>query len=599
MITFEEYLDEALMTFGGKAYPKFGQIVIMAGGAGCYPSGTEFFTGTGWKNIEEYSLGDRVLQFNPTTNATNLVNPSEFIDLPVDQFYNIKNRRVDFTTSETHKHLLVSEKNNKYVNKSTKEIEDIHKNTVRGNRYKLVTSFNYNGEGVSYTDDEIRLMVALFADATLLKQENKYRVSLKKDRKISRFKNLLKACEIEYREYKENDFTRFEFYSNQSDKEFESYWYNCSQSQLNVVCDEVLLWDGSITDRSEENHKELKSFSTTSIKSRDFIQFAFTATGNDVSIHTDTRDGRIDCYQIVVNNTTGVGISKNERSESTTKVDRVNTGANMYCFTVPSGYFVVRQNGKIYVSGNSGKGFQLENLVGIEGKTLDVDELKKMAMASNTFAKKVKDETGYDISNFDLKKPENVSRIHELLSNVYNLPNKRQQTLFTSILSADERRKPNLVFDVTLKDMGKLESIVRNVGELGYDKKNVHLVWVVNDINIAVKQNKERDRVVPEEILMATHEGAALTMRKIISMGSKINRYLDGDIYLTFNKVGVDTDVKKSDLGGKYIKDANYIHFKKAGKSPIGLDGLTSLALKKIADYVPNTETWDMVSYKP
>lgn len=243
----------------------------------------------------------------------------------------------------------------------------------------------------------------------------------------------------------------------------------------------------------------------------------------------------------------------------------------------------------------SGKGFQLSNLVGIEGKTLDVDELKKMAMASNTFAKKVKDETGYDLKRFDLKKPENVSRIHELLAGVYNLPNKRQTTLFTSILAGDERRKPNLVFDVTLKDMSKLESVARNAMELGYDKKNIHLVWVVNDINVAVKQNAERDRVVPEEILMATHEGAALTMRKIISMGDSIKRYLDGDIYLTFNKVGVDTDVKKSDLGGQYVKDANYIHFKKSGKSPIGLDGLTSLALKKIFDYVPNTETWDMV----
>lgn len=30
----ETMLQEALITFGGKAYPKFGNIVILAGGAG-------------------------------------------------------------------------------------------------------------------------------------------------------------------------------------------------------------------------------------------------------------------------------------------------------------------------------------------------------------------------------------------------------------------------------------------------------------------------------------------------------------------------------------------------------------------------------------
>lgn len=34
MISFKRFLNEALITFNKKAYPKFGQVVIMAGGAG-------------------------------------------------------------------------------------------------------------------------------------------------------------------------------------------------------------------------------------------------------------------------------------------------------------------------------------------------------------------------------------------------------------------------------------------------------------------------------------------------------------------------------------------------------------------------------------
>jgi hypothetical protein len=66
----------------------------------------------------------------------------------------------------------------------------------------------------------------------------------------------------------------------------------------------------------------------------------------------------------------------------------------------------------------SGKGFQLEKLLGIEGKVFDVDHLKQLAIKSEMFAKRIKDETGQDIKNYDLKNPDNVSKLHDVLSSV-------------------------------------------------------------------------------------------------------------------------------------------------------------------------------------
>lgn len=241
----------------------------------------------------------------------------------------------------------------------------------------------------------------------------------------------------------------------------------------------------------------------------------------------------------------------------------------------------------------SGKGFVGDNLMGIEGKVFDVDALKALAIGSKKFAQKVKDETGQDIKDYDLRKPENVAKIHEILSDVYGITKKHQATTFTSVMMADARRKPNLIFDVTLKDLSKLEKISRNVTELGYDKANVHIVWVVNDINVAIEQNKGRSRVVPEEILMATHEGAALTMKKILDMDKRLVKYMDGDIWLAFNKVGVDTDLVKSDNGGSYIKNANYVQVKKKGKSQKTSEQIGDDLYFKIKDYVPKTDTWD------
>lgn len=240
----------------------------------------------------------------------------------------------------------------------------------------------------------------------------------------------------------------------------------------------------------------------------------------------------------------------------------------------------------------SGKGFQLNSLLGIEGKVFDVDALKTLAIGSKKFAERVKQETGYDLKKFDLRVPENVSKLHEILSTVYNLPNKNESAFFASVLTQPEDRKPNIIFDVTLKGMSKLESITRNVVEVGYSKENIHIVWVVNDVKVALKQNRERSRVVPEEIFMDTHRGAAITMKEILSMGDNLKKYMDGDIWLTFNQVNIDTFQKKSDKGGSYIVGADYIKVKSKGKAQLSPDKLQSGIYDKIKDYVPSVDSW-------
>ena len=240
----------------------------------------------------------------------------------------------------------------------------------------------------------------------------------------------------------------------------------------------------------------------------------------------------------------------------------------------------------------SGKGFQLNKLLGIEGKVFDVDNLKQLAIKSDKFAKRIKDETGQDIKAYDLKNPEDVSKLHDILSSVYNLQKKNELVIFSDILTRPDERKPNLIFDVTLKDISKLESITRNVTDLGYDKKNIHIVWVVNDFNIAIEQNSRRERVVSDEIMLSTHEGVSLTMKKIIDGGNLIKKYLDGNVYISFNRVGVDVEAKKSENGGFYIDKANYIKIKEVGGDILSTEDISDEILNKIKKYVPKTETW-------
>jgi hypothetical protein len=242
----------------------------------------------------------------------------------------------------------------------------------------------------------------------------------------------------------------------------------------------------------------------------------------------------------------------------------------------------------------SGKGFVLGKLVGIEGKVLDVDELKTLASKTPAIIKRVKSELGVDLPQLakSLKDPENVGKLHSIMGDYLNLDKRREKALYTSILSADPERKPNIIFDVTLKDLPKLEKIAREAAMLGYDKKNIHIVWVVNDIEVAQQQNKARARTVPSEILVNTHRGAANTMGDIINMGTRLKKYMDGDIVFAFNKVGVDASLAKSGKGGSYVKDANYFYVKKQGKAPTSVDQLDKDIRRKIASYVPKNVDW-------
>lgn len=246
----------------------------------------------------------------------------------------------------------------------------------------------------------------------------------------------------------------------------------------------------------------------------------------------------------------------------------------------------------------SGKGFVKDKLVGVEGYNFDVDELKMLSTRTPGIIKKIKKEVGVDMTTLDpkkvkntLKDPDNVALLHQIVGDELKLDDRRKSKLFASVLSADASRKPNLIFDVTMKNMKQLAKYTLPMQDIGYNKQNIHIVWVVNDIQVAQDQNAKRDRTVPAKILLQTHEGASATMNQILNMADELRTYMDGDIVLAFNKVGVDSQVAKSDKGGMYIVDANYVYVKRAGKS-VDKEKLSKDLKAKLSSYVPDNVDW-------
>lgn len=230
----------------------------------------------------------------------------------------------------------------------------------------------------------------------------------------------------------------------------------------------------------------------------------------------------------------------------------------------------------------SGKGFILQNLVGIEGRVFDVDQLKSMALKSTIIRQKVLDSKGIDVALLDMKNSDDVALLHSIVSEL-GLTDKKMNAQLASIIGA--KNKPNLIFDATMSTLTKLDNIVWHVNRLGYKKENIHIVWVVNDIETAIEQNANRDRSVSVDVLKSTHEGVAVTVKSILNSYVSIDSYMDGDFYIVFNKKGVDTFLHTSGLGGKFISDSLFVKIKDQGKKIKHISELDDEIVQKLEQY--------------
>lgn len=277
----------------------------------------------------------------------------------------------------------------------------------------------------------------------------------------------------------------------------------------------------------------------------------------------------------------------NESSDWNTIVSeaQINFGGKAY---PPFGQVIIVSGGSA-----SGKGFVIDNLFGITGKRFDVDYLKEQVAKNNELRKQLATKFNVSESVFDLKTSEDVSTVHEIIKKS-GLKQSYENNIFLMAKNAAEDKKPNLIFDKTCKTFDDIYYVVKTVKEHGYRPENIHFVWVLADYNTAIEQNNKRNRSVDINLLKSLHMSVANTMRYVFNMSEQISNYLNGDMWIVFNKKGVDSDIQKLKPGkfskkdNFYIKHANYFKLKDAGDSTIHM---TADIENRIKQYVP-AGTW-------
>ncbi len=248
----------------------------------------------------------------------------------------------------------------------------------------------------------------------------------------------------------------------------------------------------------------------------------------------------------------------------------------------------------------SGKSFAIKNfLEGEKFKVLDVDKWKevysnlkkKMEKFPKLMKKSDLADRYPDIQDLDLDNPQDVKKLHQFIKD----KEIHKKYISNLVGEKDSERLPNILFDVTLKDISKVHTFLPQLKKSGYKSKNIHITWVLTDYEIAVERNRERDRIVPDDIVLKSHKGSAETMIDIVKKGTP--KGIDGSIRIILNNPETTVFWKREgdpvqtskDEDYFVIDDFEYVTLKEAGKSFKDTRSIKKQLFKWIKNNVPKT----------
>lgn len=324
------------------------QIRCIVGPVGCYSGDTEFLTPSGWIRFDQYQTGMRIAQWDSLTSEMTFINPLNYIKAPCDNMIKFSsNHSLSMIVSDEHRMPLYDYRHIFCVKTAAQIAEHM-------SRYFVPINFVVTGTGCCLSDEEIRAMVMFSADGSVNPAGIKQRVTVRKERKKERIEQLLSACGIEYTVHPSS--TRptevnYAFVPPVCSRRFTEWARECDSRQLSIIVDEIQYWDGLFEGPDTR-------FSTTVKTEADFIQYAVHATGGRATISVETYPDRPnwnDTYIVHIANPGSAKATVGLRCDHTC-VERVPTEDGLkYCFETQTGFLVVRHNGCVFISGNSGK----------------------------------------------------------------------------------------------------------------------------------------------------------------------------------------------------------------------------------------------------
>lgn len=314
-------------------------------GRWCLTGDHEVLTSGGWCRLDEWN-GGYIACWSPKTEFISFQKSKALSFDYIGEMYSIESQRC--SQISTPKHAMA------YWGKNGKwEVDTVE--SLSNKRF----SIPFTGKRVVNSNlehDELRVLIMTQADGHYT-QDGDLRFHFSKERKIERCKSLLRKVGIIFSESKREKSTVVTIKSRClplwlrtfRDKTFKMWLLDES---ADVIFDELEKWDGY---RCGPNSIQ---YSTINKQNADIIQALAHLSGRAATVIKKSRakDNWSDAF-IVNIWLTPLGINEIKQ-----KPQKVNFEGKVYCAETNTGFFIVRRNGKVWITGNSGRLVQVQNL---------------------------------------------------------------------------------------------------------------------------------------------------------------------------------------------------------------------------------------------
>lgn len=313
-------------------------------GKKCVLETAQVLTPHGWMLIEtakHYNFP--IAQWNEDGTISFAIPTQWYEDIYTGNIITIENQRIFQEATPDHKMPLYY--NNEVI---SKRLSDYPKS----GKYRAPLSGTYNGN-IDLPNPIVRLLVAFQADGHW--NYNAIAFKLQKERKIARLKAILELADIQYSDNPsgiyisaKHNFCKYAYTLLGHHKIFGEWLLNLSTQALEAFIDELPHWDGYI--RYEDENKKL--YFTTVKQNAIWAQTIAHLVNKAANItEQDNKNsdsfGNKTLYRVSIRNSTAPATSAIKRSSRFVRNEKI------FCPTVPSGYFLVKENNKISVTGNS------------------------------------------------------------------------------------------------------------------------------------------------------------------------------------------------------------------------------------------------------
>lgn len=367
----------------------------------CVDEETEYFNGKEWKKIKDYQNGESVLTWYPDGHAK-IELPKRYINEPADEpFFHYVSNTLDMCLSGSHN--IVYEVAHKVKGSPLRKtpcykvFEKWNKDS-NGFRGRIPLTFSLK-ENVEIDENMLRVAVMINADGSyrhklvtidgscknpnnpLNLKHDIYEVRVYKERKIERCRKLLNAANIDFVEEvfptknKNLSGVLFRFRFPMNVKHFPKEWIYLSKSLKEVFLDEIMYWDGSVSERVLPSgcYAINRRYSSSKKEDVDIVQMIAHSCGMSTRIREDKRGKNIN-YQLSLRSNCFSKMTKENNNPRVmhTGTFTQETKERKYCFETNSGYLILRRNNKIFITGNcAGTGNLEASLIGKYDKNGD------------------------------------------------------------------------------------------------------------------------------------------------------------------------------------------------------------------------------------